>query len=240
MINKKLHYIWFGGKPKSKLTEICINSWRRKCLDYEIIEWNEDNVDLIKLCKECTFLKKCVELKLWAFVSDFLRLYVLFNEGGIYLDTDVEIVQPFNEEILSNDMFIGLENNYYVGTSVIGAKKGNVVIKRLLGFYYDEIWKVSYFNNPIIFKNVFEREPELSKKCRIYSQDYFSPYVPNERNNCLVDKNNTYCIHWYTADWNMSKKGYVFLNTKHLRPGVKKILVTIRKNIGYIKKVYLK
>ena len=81
MIQKKIHYIWLGGKQKSKLTEICINSWKRVLPDYEIIEWNENNLEIEELCKENRFFKKCYELKLWAFVSDYIRLYVLYKYG---------------------------------------------------------------------------------------------------------------------------------------------------------------
>lgn len=151
MIPKKIHYIWLGGKPKNKLTEVCINTWKRNLLDYRIIEWNESNIDLANLCNENRFLKKCVELKLWAFVSDYLRLWILENQGGIYLDTDVEVLKPF-DPLLNQHVFMGYEANNFVGTAVIGAEKGNTLIARLLEFYNDDIWDVDFINNPIIFK----------------------------------------------------------------------------------------
>ena len=131
MIPKKIHYIWFGKKNKNKLTEICINSWKRTLIDYEIIEWNEQNIDIEKLCNSNKFFKKCYELKLWAFVSDYLRLYILYNEGGIYLDTDVEVLKKY-DELLNNQVFMGFEEGEYIGTSVIGSEKHNPLIEEEL------------------------------------------------------------------------------------------------------------
>ncbi len=235
MIPKIIHYIWLGGRPKSKLTEICINSWNRVLSDYQIKEWNESNIDLDGLCEKNAFLKKCVELKLWAFVSDYLRLLVLYREGGIYLDTDVEALRPY-DELLSNRVFMGYEDGGYIGTAVIGAEKGNALIKRLLDFYDEEIWNVDFFNNPIIFRYIMEKEPKAFQECKLCDQSYFSPYVPGKNYAGTIENSETYSIHWYTANWNMSRRGYVFLNTKHIKSPVKKFAEKLRKNIGYMRR----
>lgn len=234
MIPKKIHYIWFGKKNKNKLTEICINSWKRTLTDYEIIEWNEKNLNIGELCKSNRFLKKCYELKLWAFVSDYLRLYILYNEGGIYLDTDVEVLKKY-DELLNNKVFMGFEEGGYIGTSVIGAEKHNPLIKRLLNFYDNEIWNVDFYNNPIIYKFLLEKEPEIFRECTIYEKEYFSPYTIGKEYTSSVEENNTYSIHWYTNNWNLTRRAYIFLNTKHLRFSIYKILQIIRKSIGYSK-----
>ena len=85
MIPKKIHYIWLGGNLKPALTRLCMNSWNRVLDNYQIIEWNESNLNLEVLCKEHRFLRECVRLKLWAFASDWLRLYVLYREGSSVL-----------------------------------------------------------------------------------------------------------------------------------------------------------
>ena len=239
MIEKKIHYIWLGGKQKSKLTEICINSWKRVLPDYEIIEWNENNLEIEELCKENRFFKKCYELKLWAFVSDYVRLYVLYKYGGIYLDTDVEVLKSYNP-LLNDKVFMGYEVNDFVGTAVIGAEKNNPIIKRLLEFYDDEIWNVDFINNPIIFKYLLEREPDKFSDCKLYPQNYFSPYEPNHVYDMTVEELDTYSIHWYTQNWNMSKKGYVFINTKHIKCPIKKGVCALKKNLGYLKRKYVK
>lgn len=239
MIPKTIHYIWLGGKPKSKLTEVCINTWKRNLPDYSIIEWNESNLDLAKICDENKFLKRCVELRLWAFVSDYLRLWVLENQGGIYLDTDVEVLKPF-DALLDQQVFMGCEANDYGGTAVIGAEKGNALIIRLLKFYEEDIWNVDFINNPIIFKYLMKNEPSEFEKCSIYPQSYFSPYEPEKKYNGTVETYESYTIHWYTQNWNMSRKGYVFVNTKHIKNPVMRAIETVRKNIGYQKNMRLK
>ena len=234
MIPKKIHYIWLGKNPKTKLTEVCINSWYRQLPDYEINEWNEDNLDLKTLCEKNLFLAKCVELKLWAFVSDYLRLFILYKEGGIYLDTDVEVVRSFTP-LLQQTMFVGYEVDGYIGTAVIGAEKECNSIKRLLSFYDKEIWNVNYFNNPIIFKELIEKEKDCFIDCKIYPMEYFSPYHPRKTYSNVVDRSESYSIHWYTGDWNMSRKGYVFLSCKHIKNIFVKFAMIIKKNLSYWK-----
>lgn len=222
-----------GNKPKSKLTELCINTWRRHLPDYKIIEWNDKNLNIKELCKKNKFLNKCYNLKLWAFVSDYLRLYILYNYGGIYFDTDIEVIKPF-DDLLINKMFIGYEADEYFCTGVIGSESKNLAIKRILDFYENEIWTVNFINNPIIFKYLFINESELFKDCVILPREVFSPYSPGIDLAKRIESDNTYAIHWYTANWNLSRKGYVFIYTKHLR-GVKKRYQKLKKTLGYIK-----
>ena len=235
MIPKKIHYIWLGKKKKSKLTEICINSWKRHLPGFEIIEWNENNINISELCDKNKFFRVCYELKMWAFVSDYLRLWILNKEGGIYLDTDVELVKSL-EPLLDNEGFMGYEEGGFICTAVIGSVSDNPLLKRILSFYDKEIWNVSYINNPIIFRNIQESEPELFSKCTLYTQDYFSPYVPGVVYDDVIEKEKTYTIHWYTGDWNISREAYVFMHTKHIKNPIIKFLEVIKKNIGYFKK----
>lgn len=232
MIPKKLHYIWLGEKPKPSLTRLCMNSWCRILTDYDIIEWNEHNLNLPTLCKNNRFLAQCIRLKLWAFASDYLRLYVLWREGGIYVDTDIEVLKKY-DGLLDEKMFVGLEANGYIGTGVIGAERHNPVIRRLLDFYDREIWNVDFINNPIIFKYLHDREPETFKECSIHPQDVFAPYVPGADYDCVVEDANTLSIHWYSADWNMSRKGYVFAATKHIDNPLLRFIVALKKTLGY-------
>ena len=143
MIQKKIHYIWLGQKQKDRASQICINSWKSNLPNYEIIEWNESNLPLDEIARENRFFAYCRKYKLWAFMSDYLRLWILEREGGIYLDTDVQVLKPF-DDLLKYPMFLGYEMNDYVGTGIIGAEKGNPVIKALLNFYADKIWNVDY------------------------------------------------------------------------------------------------
>ena len=130
MIPKKIHYCWFGKGEKSDRIKHCIESWKKYLPEYEIIEWNEDNFDI----NICEFTKKAYEEKKWAYVSDFARLYVLYNEGGIYMDTDVEVYEKL-DRFLDCEGFIGFESQHYLSTATIGSEKGNPVIKLLLDYY---------------------------------------------------------------------------------------------------------
>lgn len=232
MIPKKIHYIWLGKNKKDRASQICINSWKANLTDYELIEWNEDNLPLDEIAANNRFFSYCRKYKLWAFMSDYLRLWILYREGGIYMDTDVQVIKQFND-LLCNPMFLGYEMNDYVGTGIIGSEKGNQFVKELLDFYSDKIWKVNYYNNPMIFSNVLKEKPELNKYCIILDRNYFSPYDPfKEYKTDRVETEETYTIHWYNANWGMTRKGYVFLNTKQFT-GIQKVIEIVRKNIGY-------
>ena len=132
MTNKTIHYCWFGKNPKSKLILKCIDSWRKHCPDYEIKEWNEENFDV----NCCDYVREAYEAKKWAFVSDYCRFYVLYNYGGIYLDTDVELLKPL--DILSED-FVGFENQNRVNSGLIrGAVSKDLICKLMLDSYAND------------------------------------------------------------------------------------------------------
>ncbi|MBR0278262.1 MAG: hypothetical protein IJQ50_07375 [Clostridia bacterium] len=106
-IPKKIHYCWFGEEKHSKKIKKCIKSWKKHCPDYEIIEWNEKNFDI-----HCfKWVEQAYNNKKWAFVSDYVRLFVLYNYVGIYLDTDVEIIKPL-DKFLKHNLFSEMENIY--------------------------------------------------------------------------------------------------------------------------------
>ncbi len=106
MIPKKIHYIWFGGNPLPPLAERCIASWKRCMPDYEIVRWDESNFDV----HACDYTTEAYERKKWAFVSDYARFQILYDEGGVYLDTDVELIKPL-DDILAQGPFMGFESD---------------------------------------------------------------------------------------------------------------------------------
>lgn len=121
-IPKLIHYCWFGNKKKPQLVEDCISSWKKYLPDYEIIEWNEKNTDL-----KHTFLKKTYKLKKWAFVADFVRLKVLYEFGGIYLDTDMLMLKSL-DSFLDDKCFFGAENETFISAGIIGVIKTPSII----------------------------------------------------------------------------------------------------------------
>ncbi len=120
MIPKVIHYCWFGKKEKPDIVKKCIKSWNEFLPEYEIIEWNEKNFDI----NTYLFTKQAYEIGNYAFVSDYVRVYVLYNYGGIYLDTDTEILGSL-DPFLKNSSFWGFEEKNYIATSIIGAECGN-------------------------------------------------------------------------------------------------------------------
>ena len=172
---KKIHYCWFGGKKLPNDVKKCIKTWQKWLPDYEIKEWNESNFDI----NSHPFVKEAYENKKWAFVSDYVRIYALYNEGGIYLDTDVKILKDVTN-VVDKDMFLGLEDSGYVGTAVIGVKeKNNKYIKDILDYYntlkhFNVNIMYNYANPVIITKLLNNYEYEKDEKgIRIYDKNVY-------------------------------------------------------------------
>lgn len=205
---KKIHYCWFGGKKIPKDVKKCIDTWKKMLPDYEIIEWNEKNFDI----NTCTFVKEAYENQKWAFVSDYVRIYALYNEGGIYFDTDMKIVKDVSN-IVDKEMFLGYEDSGYVGTAVIGVKnKHNKYIKEILDYYnniehFDADIIYNYANPVIITKILKKYENHVNEKgirifddnVYIYPRDYFYPYSYNYSEKVFTD--NTCMVHLFSATW---------------------------------------
>lgn len=135
-VSKTIHYCWFGNSTKPKRLLRFMASWK-KCIGYEVKEWNESNCDF----HENDFVRKAYELGNWAFVSDYFRLKALYEEGGIYLDTDVEIKKPL-DDLLDSDMFLGFIYDSILGTAVLGCIKGHPFLRFLLEVYSEIELKV--------------------------------------------------------------------------------------------------
>lgn len=131
MIPKVIHYCWFGGNEKSKLVQDCIASWERYCPDWEIVEWNEGNFNV----RENTFMSEAYDAGKWAFVSDVARLVVVHQHGGVYLDTDVELLAPINS-LCNNGAFFAFETERQINSGQgFGAEKGHRAVKAMLQTY---------------------------------------------------------------------------------------------------------
>ena len=212
MSSKSIHYCWFGRKEKPNPVLKCIESWRKFFPDFEIKEWNEDNFDI-----DCNkYVKQAYDSKMYAFVSDYARFWVLFNFGGLYFDTDVEAIRPF-DALLDDAAFAGLETKEYVAPGlVIWCKnKGNTIIKDMLNNYSD----LEFINSDgtfntltvcVYFTEILKRygfaKGNVKQICgdfTIYPIEYFCPY--NDLTGALNITSNTYTIHWYHKTW-MSKR----------------------------------
>lgn len=132
MIPKIIHYVWVGGNPKPKNIQRCMKTWRKHLQDYQIIEWNEENFDI----HENKFVEQAYKAKKWAFVSDYIRAKAVYEYGGIYLDTDVLVLDNL-ESLLDNQAFVGFENKDNPFTAVFGAEKHHPLVKDMLDYYDD-------------------------------------------------------------------------------------------------------
>lgn len=207
-MEKKIHYCWFGGNAIPQSAQKCIDSWKKYFPQYEICLWNESNFDI-----ECNdYVKEAYEAKKWAFVSDYARFWILYNYGGLYFDTDVEVVSDF-EDILVRGNFMGCEesSNYAVNPGLgIAVEKGNSFYKEMLDMY-DSIHFDNHDDNSI--KTVVEYTTNMLKKhgyiangniqeiedIHIYPPEYFCPLDPISGKMSMT--NNTHSIHHYTATW---------------------------------------
>ena len=141
MIPKVIHYCWFGGKELPKLAQKCIKSWEKNCPDYEIKRWDESNFD-INLCP--LYVRQAYENKKWAFVTDYVRLKIIYDNGGIYLDTDVEVRKSL-DKFLEYNAFFGFENGKNVNTgSGFGAEKHSSIVERIMEQYKDISFIMAY------------------------------------------------------------------------------------------------
>lgn len=206
-IPKTIHYCWFGKGEKPKLVKKCIDSWKNNLYGYEIIEWNEDNFEIS--CNK--FVKEAYENKKYAFVSDYVRAYVLFNYGGIYLDTDVEVFKNF-DDLLDNESFWGFEEKDFIATSTIGCTKGNKFMGEFLNSYSDKSFikedgTIDTLTNVAIITRMVKDYglildgsfQAISGMGKFYPQEFFSPY---DYINCYMKKtHNTYCVHYYYKSW---------------------------------------
>lgn len=199
MIPKIIHYVWVGKNPKSPLIKECMATWKKKLPDYQFIEWNEDNFDI----EENRYVKEAYAAKKWAFVSDYIRLKAINEMGGIYLDTDVRVLDNF-DSLLNNRAFIGFENNDYLSAAIFGAEKNHPLMKQLLDYYHDLDFKFdkndqmagvnSLSVTEIIRKNyglaLGNFEQELADGLHIYPDGIL----------CNPSKNSK-SIHLFTGTW---------------------------------------
>lgn len=232
MIPKVIHYCWFGGNvlPDSALK--CIESWQKFCPDYEIKEWNEKNYDVNKI----QYVKKAYQEKKYAFVTDVARLDIVLQEGGIYLDTDVEIVKSL-DELLVHEAYMGMETVGRVNTGLgFGAKKHNLQIKANLELYTDAKFGdmmtcVTYTTNMLLRLGLKKNnEVQEINGLVILPTDYLCPLSFETRNLDITE--NTYSIHHYDMSWKDKKDKFIRLKIVLRRWLGDKVYDSIKNKIG--------
>lgn len=215
MIPKKIHYCWFGNNPIPAELKKYMKSWKKYCPDYEIICWNETNFNI-----DChPFVRSAYDAKAWAFVSDYARLKVIYENGGIYLDTDIELLKSL-DSFLKHDFFIGIQQaggrDYAYATTGLGygASQYNNVVREMLEEYDSIDFKDDEKGNyacPILNSNVLRKygyEPANEIKYYdgivVYPSEYFDPFSTGAAEMLLTS--NTVSIHHYSASWMGNKE----------------------------------
>ncbi len=209
-IGKKIHCFWFSGDKKPEKYQKCVDSWKRVCPDYSIVEWNAENYDYEKN----VFVKQAFEKRKWAFVSDYARLDVIYNYGGIYLDMDVELLNNF-EPLLGFKAFFNFGTQHVIDLgSGFGSVRGNPFIGELLELYNDKefcnedgipmVWK---YVQPVFIKDVFRKHGikldgsmQLVNDMLILPRRYYTPVDDFLMEN-YVQTEETRGIHHYNAGW---------------------------------------
>ncbi|PKH67679.1 mannosyltransferase [Flavobacterium sp. ALD4] len=251
MINKIIHYCWFGGKRKPELVRDCIKSWKKHLPEYKIIEWNEKNADLSH-----PFVQHAYKMKKWAFVADYVRLTVLYENGGLYLDTDMLVLKPL-DSFLINDCFFGAEDNNYINCAIIGAIKNNNLIKKCL-LKYDSVEinkEINWFELviPIIITNIFRSEYGYNNgfdidivkinNVVIYPTIYFYPFPFNCKNDIANFKKyirlESHSVHLWVGSW-FPYNEFHYIRTREYSKGLGLVfnnLLLGKLNLKYMRKL---
>jgi mannosyltransferase OCH1-like enzyme len=236
MIPKIIHYCWFGRGPMGKLELKCINSWNKYLPDYELKLWNEDNFDL----NLNPYALEAYQARKYAFVTDYARLYILYNQGGIYMDTDVEVLKSF-DKFLSHPAFSGFEGDKYVPTGIMASEKNGIWAKEQLEYYNGRHFilpdgTLDMTTNTQIISGIMESNGfllkngyQIYKNCmHMYPYEYFNPLQYGK----IIITENTHCIHHFASSWNPGKRKFKkFIFKKIVGGKLTYLLVKLKRKI---------
>ena len=202
-----INYVWFGGGKHSKLQKKCMKSWKKFCPDYEIKRWDESNFDI---STAPLYVQQAYDAKKWAFVSDYVRIKVLFEHGGLYFDTDTEVLKDISH-LVENNAFIAFESNEMLNTGVVGACKNDALLQELLKEYeklsfYDENGNMNTvvtgkYTTKVFFKHglITNGKEQKVENWKIYPFNFFYPVKVINNNTYYTD--DTCIVHWYEGTW---------------------------------------
>ena len=232
MIPKIIHYCWFGRGEMPPLMKRCLKSWKKYCPNWEVVLWNEDNFDVTSTL----WTKQAYEAGKYAFVSDYVRLKVLYEQGGVYMDTDVELVQSI-DCFLEHEAFSGFESMEALQTGIIGAVRSHPIIARWLEYYKDR----AYFhegksemvpNVAFVTEDMKTHGLQMNDTLQnidgmvIYPQTWFCPLSLIEVEKKITT--NTHAIHHFTSTWRTEKARKDFARTKRHQTKWYRALIWLR------------
>lgn len=224
MIPKIIHYCWFGGTPIPERDQKCLDSWAKYCPDYEIRRWDESNYDVMKN----EYMKEAYEQRKWGFVPDFARLDIIYAHGGIYLDTDVELVRNL-DDLLVNQAYMGFEEGGYISPGLgFGAEKGNALIGEICHSIYDKRLFVKeggeldttpspWMNTELLIKKglIQNGQFQMIEGMAIYPVEFFDPMHGIGGDTVITE--NTHSIHHYHASWMEAEERIALLRMNRLK-----------------------
>ena len=206
MIPRTIHYCWFGSASKPKLVRRCIESWGKYCPDYEVVEWSGNNFDFA----QHPYLQWCCQNRKWAFLSDFARLIILEKYGGVYLDTDVELIRPL-DGLLKYDAYFGFEDNQHIATGLgFGCIPHHPAVAEMME-RYRSLMPDANGGFPTIpcpkinteallpYGLILNGRRQTVLGAEILPSDFLNPY--DDPTGRLRRTENTYSIHWYGKSW---------------------------------------
>lgn len=237
MIPKIIHYCWFGRGKMPALALKCIQSWKEILPDYEYMLWNEDSFDVTSN----SYVKEAYDSKKYAFVTDYVRLYALYHVGGVYMDTDVEVLKRF-DELLYLPAFSGFESDSNIPTGMMASEKNGKWVEELLNYYNNRHFLRSdgscdLTTNTQTISETMKREGfklknsyQIHRKIvHIFPMDFF---CAKSRSGLVTVTDNTYCIHHFAGSWNpRSQKIKKYIFQKILGPKLTDSLVKTKKRV---------
>ena len=211
-IPKTIHYCWFGGKPKPELAEKCIRSWKKYCPDFEILEWNEHNFDV---SESPGYVQQAYACKRWAFVSDYVRLKALTEMGGVYMDTDVEVIRPL-DPYLNHRAFAGFEHPERVQTGLLACEPQFPLFLDFLAHYdtasflkedgsVDITTNVEVLTNLCVQRGLVGNDRfQIVDGLAVYPREVFCPVDFDTEK--LKRTRKTVTIHWFAGSWHTEEE----------------------------------
>lgn len=231
MIPKIIHYCWFGHGKMTPLMKKCIKSWKKYCPDFQIIEWNEDNFDI----NSVIWTKQAYETKKYAFVADYVRLYALSKYGGIYMDTDQELIRPI-DSFLTDEMFLGFMDSQ-INTGLIGASPSSKILLEMFDYYNDrefffddkqDLTPNTAWMTKILVSHGLEIKDEFQELdgINIYPRTYFCPTTCDSIHKLYSSE--TIAIHHWAMSWRSEKAKKSFARARRHQRSWYKFLVSLR------------
>lgn len=191
-IPKIIHYVWVGGKPLTPQARYCLASWQKYLPDYEIKRWDETNSQM-----DHPYVQAMYAAKKWAFVSDYIRFAALAKEGGVYLDTDQELLKPL-DEFLNLPGFVGKSKSGQIESSIIGAAPGAAFIQKALAWYDHDTEYTTANTSPLVLEGAIAAVP--SETVTIFDHTYFHPIDEGETVTPAI-RASAYGIHHWAESW---------------------------------------